>query len=283
MKKLAEVARVFITIGNHDLYFKNSSEIDSAIIFEGIPNVTIIRETCRFENLLLVPWIVEGNEEKLASDLKKFEDDCTIVLGHFDIMGFAINSSKVSEYGFDTSAFDNFDLVISGHYHTRSTKMVGETEIIYVGTPYQLNRGDMGEERGFMILDTETLEYTFVANKVSPKFTQLKFPQRFLKSEVVGNFVDIIVNCEDDVYNEKMFDKYLDEVVKNSPVTTPKVQIVSSKTDEDLDFDVELENMATTTKLLVDYVNVAFENLSNKDVLIKKIMDIHSQVTNRNS
>ena len=61
--------------------------------------------------------------------------------------------------------FENkFKKIFSGHFHTRSKKDINGTDIIYVGSPYQLTRADFNEERGSLTLDLDTLEYTYINN-----------------------------------------------------------------------------------------------------------------------
>ena len=56
--------------------------------------------------------------------------------------------------------FDKFDVVYSGHFHTRSTN----GKISYLGNPYEMFWNDVNDPRGFNIFDTETLKHTPINN-----------------------------------------------------------------------------------------------------------------------
>lgn len=267
-----------MVIGNHDLYYKNSSEIDSSILFDNIPGIMIHRDSSITNmGIFYTPWIVDGTEEVRLDQMRNAGR--LICAGHFDIKGFSMSQTNISTHGFDVDVFENFDLVISGHYHTRSTRKIGNTTFVYIGSPYQLNRGDCGEDRGFMVLDTDTCEFEFVDNTVSPRFVKLQFPNKFKVTDVRGNFIDIIVSCENDTYNEKMLEKYITSVESLEPITKPKIQILSTTTGSEIDFDIELENMSTTTKLIAEYVNKEFGELGEKDYLLTKIMEVFEKVS----
>ena len=60
----------------------------------------------------------------------------------------------------DVDILDKFDVVYSGHFHTRSTN----GKIHYLGNPYELYWNDCNDSRGFHIFDTDTLELESVNN-----------------------------------------------------------------------------------------------------------------------
>jgi len=61
MSALAKHCDVRCILGNHDIYMKNSSEINSLVIFKDLPNVKIISmpEEIDFNGKLglMVPWL----------------------------------------------------------------------------------------------------------------------------------------------------------------------------------------------------------------------------------
>ena len=281
ISELASIVPVCILVGNHDLYYKNSSDIDSLLIFEDIPYVSIIRQPTTIGNIALMPWVVDGGEieaNNFLSKIKRTDFERKLLIGHFDIKGFAMTAGKNSDTGFEFSDFDTIDLVVSGHYHTRSIRSVDGSTIIYLGSPYQLNRGDIDDSRGFMQIDTESLEYTFIENVYSPKFVKLEFPQTFKPCQIPNNYVDILIKCTNDRYNEKALEKYITQIENLGPVVPPRIQLVSSKS-EDIEFDVSLENMSSTPKLIKDYIYAAYENMDiDIDALYKRIIEVYEKV-----
>jgi DNA repair exonuclease SbcCD nuclease subunit len=51
-------------------------------------------------------------------------------------------------------SFLKFELVMSGHFHTKSQK----GNITYLGNTYQMYWNDYADQRGFHIFDTDTLK-----------------------------------------------------------------------------------------------------------------------------
>jgi DNA repair exonuclease SbcCD nuclease subunit len=63
-------------------------------------------------------------------------------------------------------------LILSGDIHKRQTLLGGRFQ--YLGSPLQLTFGDRGEQRGFTILDTATLEMEFIESD-APKFYWFRY------------------------------------------------------------------------------------------------------------
>ena len=80
--------------------------------------------------------------------------------GHFELNGFNYNKTIVSKHGHEPEIFKNFDLVLSGHFHIKSSK----DNIHYVGNPIQTTWNDYGVEKGFHIYDTYDGKLSFIKN-----------------------------------------------------------------------------------------------------------------------
>ena len=61
MHMLADKAVVYMVVGNHDIYMKNSVDINSLVMFKDIENVKIVDKTMQVKlngcDCLLVPWL----------------------------------------------------------------------------------------------------------------------------------------------------------------------------------------------------------------------------------
>lgn len=158
---------LYIIAGNHDIYSKNTSEVNALAELIGVNDTWInyctAPKTINIDgiDILLLPWINDENYDECMVAIRT--TNAQICIGHLELKGFEMQRGHVADHGMDPSIFDKFDLVISGHYHTRSTK----GNITYVGTPFQMNWGDYGEKRGFHILDTDTRELEFIENPYS--------------------------------------------------------------------------------------------------------------------
>ena len=66
--------------------------------------------------------------------------------------------------------------IYSGHIHGRREFLAHKRNFIFVGSPYQQNRGDVGMRRGFYVLN-EDFTYDFHEISNVPKFVILKMSQ----------------------------------------------------------------------------------------------------------
>jgi DNA repair exonuclease SbcCD nuclease subunit len=55
--------------------------------------------------------------------------------------------------------FADFDLVLLGHIHKHQELPIAGADVVVIGSPQQFTFWDMGDDRGFLILDYETLEW----------------------------------------------------------------------------------------------------------------------------
>lgn len=164
-----------LLIGNHDLLEKDSLDHHSAnTLFHGYSKLFYYNKitTIQIESYLVgfIPWQTDRTLVLPKAD---------ILFLHADIIGAKMNSKKDSTKGFDPSIFKYYTKVFSGHYH--SISKIGNVQ--YLGSPYQYDWGDCGEQRGFWILK-DNYELEFIENKVSPKFVKLIYSEDEI--ELVG-------------------------------------------------------------------------------------------------
>jgi DNA repair exonuclease SbcCD nuclease subunit len=243
--------------------------LDNVDVIDEITNKNI----CGVD-VLLCPWLVDYNCDKIA---EKFEETKSeILFGHFDIVGFALNATRVSSEGFDPEVFSKFKKVFSGHYHTPSSKLIGKTEIIYVGSPYHMNRNDVGEHKGFLVLDMETYLYNRVVNNVSLKFVQAEYPYLPEPSDVCGNIVDALVTIRQQDLIGNSVDKYIEKIEKMNPAE--KVNIVMNVIPEQ---HSDFENIKCDINSIPDIIELYINNdveIDNKFEILTEIMNIYDEV-----
>ena len=157
---------VHTVVGNHTAYYKDTNEINTIdLLLRQYDNVKTYAEVEEIKlgnlNVLLIPWINSENEESSFDIIKNSKSK--IAMGHLELNGFRAHRGHVMEDGMDIDAFEKFDKVYSGHYHTRSDN----GKIYYLGNPYEMFWNDVNDPRGFHIFDTETTEHTPVDNPYS--------------------------------------------------------------------------------------------------------------------
>jgi DNA repair exonuclease SbcCD nuclease subunit len=193
---------VFVILGNHDVYYKDRTDTHSLEGFDKIhPNFHVYTEpeilTINSHKFLMLPWIENLNELKSQVQRNKAAN---YVFCHADFKGFNFNKVQKLEHGLEQEDINSFKRVYSGHIHIRQEK----GNVLYVGTPYEMDRGDRGNQKGFYVLDVSGKEVTekFVPNEVSPRHLRFDVMQLLdltsdqIKKEFVNNFVDIMIESE---------------------------------------------------------------------------------------
>jgi len=137
---------VYFIPGNHDLYYRDKRDIQSASWAKHIPNVQIVNDWFSQGDVTIAPWLVGDDHKKL---LKKKGKYC---FGHFELPGYYMNAMvQMPDTGeARRKDFVGFEHVFSGHFHKRQSA----NNITYIGNAFPHNYADDGdEERGMMILE----------------------------------------------------------------------------------------------------------------------------------
>jgi DNA repair exonuclease SbcCD nuclease subunit len=194
---------VYISSGNHDCFYKNNSTVNSISILDGWGNIHIVDKDCEtiktpYKDIVMVPWGVEYDQ------IPKTDG---IIFGHFEISSFYMNSYKVCEHGMESKQlFKKAPFIISGHFHKKDDRKYDKGRIVYLGSPYQHNFGDVGDARGIYVLDLEKNELEFIENNISPKHLKLSakafvenpesIDSALLNEQLENNIVSLIVDTD---------------------------------------------------------------------------------------
>lgn len=195
-EEISKIMPVVIILGNHDIYRKNSNEVNSVKILKWVPNITVLEEPCVIKasgkKLLMMPWRA-GHEEELEC-IKSNPAD--FMFCHTEMQGLQFNKSTTIESGLDSKEMKAFRKVYAGHIHYAQKK--GNFRML--GCPYPMTRSDINNEKGVWCLDLETEEEHYYPNTLSPKFIRIIF-EKVLEMEedeardfFKNNFVDILVD-----------------------------------------------------------------------------------------
>ena len=250
---------VHTIVGNHTAYYKNSNQVNAVdLLLREYQNVKIYSEVTEVKldklKVLFVPWINQENEKKTYNMIEKTSSKC--VMGHLELKGFNANRFVVMDHGYDGGIFKKFSLVLSGHYHTRSSK----ENIRYLGNPYEIFWTDVEDPRGFHIFDTDTSEITIVNNPYR-MFYKIYYDdtpyQTFNTSEYENKIVKLIIKKNS---NAKNLDKFVEKLYSSN--------VAELKVIENTDFseyyksldnkDIESEDTMT---ILNKYIQDAEVNL----------------------
>ena len=175
--------------GNHDIYYKHRTDVNSLSIFKKRANVTILDKPLTIEafdkTLTFCPW--NTNPQDIPQS--------DIIFGHFEIETFKMNSYKVCEEGVKIKdLLKKSELVVSGHFHTRHEKKFGKGTILYCGNPFQMDFGDVDNEKGYYILDLDTMEYEFTPNTISPIYKKVPLSELVTEGDITKRVIDLVCN-----------------------------------------------------------------------------------------
>jgi DNA repair exonuclease SbcCD nuclease subunit len=142
-----------IIVGNHDCAFRNTNDVNSpSLLLEDYDNIRVFSETTEVDGILYIPWINSSNEKE--SKERIWTSECNLAMGHLELNGYVMHSGVLCESGHNPDILHKFDMVLSGHFHTKNSK----DNIHYLGSPWDILFNDMSLVKCFHTLDTETLE-----------------------------------------------------------------------------------------------------------------------------
>lgn len=195
---------IYIIPGNHDAFLSSTVEINSVEILSN-SNVKVFSKPTILEinekTILLCPW-----KEDYASFLKDNSiQNVDMIVGHFEIVNFKMNSNKVCDHG-DTAdnLFMYTNSVVTGHFHCRDLRSYDNKYVLYLGSPYEMDFGDRGQEKGVSIISFEDLSVEFIKNEITPKHYRLLLSDILqkkynnLQSIVADNIISLYVDLDVD-------------------------------------------------------------------------------------
>jgi DNA repair exonuclease SbcCD nuclease subunit len=153
--------------GNHDVYYKNTNNLNALkeLLGHYMSEVRIIEKPTVVDydgmKYAHIPWINPENEEKTRYFLNTCKAD--VVGAHLELDGFEMQKGVPCSGGMSADAFRRFDMVLSGHFHTKSN----QGNIHYLGSQMEFMWSDVDDRKYFHVLDTSTRELTPVENPVT--------------------------------------------------------------------------------------------------------------------
>ena len=253
-------------IGNHDIYYRNSLEINALDQLYGLDeNINLITEAQEINidgcDLLLVPWICKDNWNSTWSAIKKSRSQ--VMLGHLELNGFEMHRGAVCDTGFDLEEFHKFDMVLSGHFHHKSSN----DNIYYLGCPYEITWSDYNDPKGFHVFDTVTRELEFIKNPHS-MFYKFDYNDSNMKIEELddmdlslfeNSYMKVIIQNKTNPY---LFDLFIDRLTKAG---VHDLQIVEDLFNLDMDNESDIIDEAKSTMEMLDsYVEQIETSVSKK-------------------
>ncbi len=249
-----------LIVGNHDIYFKNTNELNSPDYLLDFDNINVYKDPIvkNYDGLdiCLVPWINTENYDDVEEFLSICKSD--IAMCHGEISGAQVSPGHFQGGGTSPALFKRFEQVYSGHYHHKSIL----NNIKFLGSQMEFTWNDFGDEKHFHILDTETRELTPVHNplkmyhKVFYDDTNetLMTIKKKEWNELANAFVKVIVVNKTEPY---WFDVFVEGITKAGPADLKVVEDHSNLDVLDEDELVgEAEDTLTILTKHIDSLNI---------------------------
>lgn len=276
VEEISKIAPFHIIIGNHDLWTRSHSEINSIRPFKYIPNVYVYDKTTQIDynglKLCLMPYI-ESKDEQV--ELIKENKNCDYLFCHSDLNGCRMHLTSVAHKNknkIDVEEFNNFKRVFSAHIHIRQISKNFE----FIGSIFQMDRNDINDKKGITVLNTDTEETQFIPNDISPEFKKayLLKEDDIEKIEKMDSkdFIDLLISNSLLIGNRKLRRKieilletinfasidYIDDISEHKELSEDEMEKIEKIIES---IDTEDDNIKA--KLKLEYKDLIREHIMN--------------------
>lgn len=183
--------------GNHEQYLRDTT-INNRRLFEHRFNVVDNRQIqmmgdwCAYfvsypaNYTELTEWLLrEGKKQRCPK----------ILFGHFQVEGAYFQNAKALT-GVPLTALEAFDLVLLGHIHLPQSLT---KRIHYVGSPFQQDWGEAGQQKRVAVVNTDTLKVEWVPLTGYPEYRQVTLAEfEKLPLKTTENRYRVILNSHEE-------------------------------------------------------------------------------------
>lgn len=253
---------LYVIVGNHDSTYRNTNDVNSpALLLREYPNIHIVEQTplkLSFDSLELdmVPWFHNHSANDVLGWIDENHGD--VMLGHLELAGFNMYKGIPSKHGMNADLLKKYDMVLSGHFHTKSSGK----NVEYLGAPFEYTWADADDPRGFHILNLETRELEFIENPIRMFYNIYWNEDQHdtLMGEDLSHLESSMVRIFNHVSSEQgLFDKFLERVRRCGPNSVDVIERGSLILGADEEDDFGKINMAVsemdTLKTIKGYVD----------------------------
>jgi len=290
VEEISKIAPLHIIIGNHDLYSKSASEINSIRPFKYIPNVKIYDspKILKFNNLniLMMPYIERRLDQIKIIDENK---NCDYLFCHSDLNGCKMHLNSAAHRNndkIDIENFKSFKKVRSGHIHLVQSNNC----FTFVGSIFQMDRNDTGDQKGIFVINTEDDSEEFFPNKVSPVFRKFRVIteediDKLDEIKDTKDYIDLAISNNLLINNRKLRRKlemmlekgnfasveYIDDIVQKNEDGEDIISEAVEIDEESMDISIKLE-YETYIREYID--RQKYENSDFKDGILSEYDEV---------
>lgn len=252
---------IYFLLGNHDIYnVDNDSLIET---FSPFGKVIKELEEIDINGRIFTFLPYSKNEENIPAS-------GDILITHLSIADFTFdNRYNVNEKaGFPIDTFKNFNIVFTGHFHKPQNK----NNIVYIGSPYQMNFGEIDQKKGFVVFDSDTGDWIREYYTEAPTYLKIK-AKDFEKSEVKNSFVQIEIEEKLDNYVQLKHLLYEKGALEVTPFFKEALEDISIKNNNsELNLNIGIVDM------MKEYImnSISIEGIKNEKLidLFEKVLEL---------
>lgn len=294
LEEMAKICPVHIIIGNHDLYTKATNDINTVKLYKYIPNVTVYEEPTKIEfmgkSILMLPWVEKRKDQ--IDILKKFSG-CDYLFCHSDLNGAKMHLSSVAHKNLDkidVEEFSGYKKVFSGHIHINQVSK----NFTFVGNLFEMDRNDLGNQKGIFIIDPIDESERFIKNDISPKFMKLYLRNEddidSLENVSTKDYIDLFISNSLLINNRKLRRKlesmlengnfasveYMDDItIRDEKINDINSDDTSKLIDESLHSDIIPTIQLEYTSMIKEYIlNNKYESDKIKNGVLMEFNEI---------
>jgi len=262
--------KIHIILGNHDIHYRESLELSSPmLVLNDYDNIIVYNKPTVVDingnTISMIPWICKENEKEITKFITDTNTD--LCFGHFEFANFPMYKGIDSESGMSTGLFQKYELVCSGHYHTRSQK----ENIVYIGTPYEMNWQDAGDAKGYHTFDFDTRKLEFHANS-NILFHKINYnetsPINLDEYDLENCFVKVIVTNKNDLYR---FDQFMNQLYNKKCYEIKIIEDILENINGEIDDNINLEDTLDVLSNYITSIGLNDVDTSQLDAFMKKL------------
>ena len=273
LEEMAQICPVHIIIGNHDLYTKATNDVNTVKLYKYIPGITVYEEPTKIDfmgkSILMMPWVEKRKDQ--IEILKKFSG-CDYLFCHSDLNGAKMHLTSVAHKNqdkIDVEEFSGYKGVYSGHIHINQRSK----NFTFVGNLFEMDRNDLGNQKGIFILDVIDGSETIIPNDISPKFKKVYIRNEedieSLDGVSTKNYIDLFISNSLLINNRKLRRKlevmlesgnftsveYLDDLALIRDQKMKELGISDEEINENIEVNIVPEIKLEYTDMIRDYIN----------------------------
>ena len=290
LKDISDIIPIHIMVGNHDLFNKGSNEVNSVRLFSYMnKNISVYENPSKIKlqnkDLILIPWV-----EKRTDLIKCIENNPgDYLFCHSDLNGCKMHLNSVAHRNgdkIDVDEFNKYKEVFSGHVHIKQTNK----NFRFIGSLWQMDRNDTGDQKGITILDLETGEVGFHTNDYSPVFRKFRVIteediDKLDEIKDTKDYIDLAISNNLLINNRKLRRKlemmlekgnfasveYIDDIVQKNEAGEDIISEAVEIDEESMDISIKLE-YETYIREYID--RQKYENSDFKDGILSEYDEV---------